>query len=709
MPESPSRSHNARRRRELSVAFVVLVVMIATNWVYAIHFEQAARQPSEEVGETSIDNLLSSSNNDYWTGGWPFKYYVHVEQNGLPPFTTLSFYRLFLNGLIWVGIASLLWGYLWLSNRKVSQEIETERPRNGQVGLLDLFIVMFVLALGFGYWRLMMARLSDQKAVATLVSSFGGSSDESVVVPKVIANLIPSMYHPFFNRIVAVTLETPNDEVLARVLALPELRRLRIGGGTYDLKRLGELRTLPYLSELRVSGRELDSSAVAAIGSCKQIVSLNLMRTNVSTEGMAAMDMPRLKKLCLVHTQVDISKLPSPKWKNVLTELVLPHPGNAAPALPELGDDICAKFVLHDWPALQMLTCNEFDQLENKTPVVLDVDNCPELTEIRLDQLQCFDLVLNNLPSLTRVSTLASQWKTRIRKNETIGLDAWVRKLVQSGTPKLTNLNLFGRDVQELKVDAGSLSYLGISSEYRTPRRKDIASSNILGTEENRSEVYLNDIPVERRQTWINELGGASGPAKVNLSSVELHSLDLSPLSKNVGLRELDLSWTAVSARQLGKLEGSSIEKLVLNGSDIDGPNVCRLLAKLPALRELRIVSEKIQELDLESIEKLEAIFLEQGPREFTNLRLVAMPNLRETFEMRWPLRKCELIDVPSVQGLSFQFSLPTGTTIRGLRDLQFFAAGGSSITDELIAEFLNCKQLRSVTLAYATQVSAPC
>jgi len=678
--------------------------MIASNWVYSIHLVFPAMQSPEAAPNASIDNLLSKSNGDYWTAGWPLKYYVHVKHDGLPSFTTLSFYQLLLNGLVWALIATFMSGYFWLSNRNMSPESEAEKPRTGQVGLLDLFVVMLILALCFGYWRRMMARLSDEKAVAGLVTSYGGRLDESVVVPKVILNIIPAMYHPFFNRIVGVTLESPTDEVLTQVLALPELRRLRLGGGTYDLKRLSELRTLPYLSELRISGRELDSSAVAAIASCKQIVSLNVMRTNISTDGMAAMsNMPRLGKLCLIHTLVDVSKLQEPNWKKAMTELVLPHPGNATPPNPELGDDVCAKIVLRDWPALKILTCNEYDELENKNCVVLEVDNCPELSEIKLDQFQRFDLVLNNLPALTRVATMDSQWKTRMRKTESIGVDLWVRKFIQSRTPKLSNLKLFGRDLERLSLDSATLPYLGISTEYRSPIKEALTSFSM---EENRADVFLDDIPVEQRQAWIDELGKANGPAEVDLSSTELQGVDLSPLANNTGLRDLDLSWTMLSARQLAKLEGSSIEKIVLNGNEIDGPNLCRVIPKLPALRELRIFSDKIKELDLESIEKLETIFLEAGPRDFTNLRLVSMPSLRETFDVRWPLRKCELIDVPSIQGLSFQFSLPTGATIRGLRDLKFFAAGGSSITDELMNEVLNCKQLRFLTLAYATQVS---
>lgn len=40
------------------------------------------------------------------------------------------------------------------------------------------------------------------------------------------------------------------------------------------------------------------------------------------------------------------------------------------------------------------------------------------------------------------------------------------------------------------------------------------------------------------------------------------------------------------------------------------------------------------------------------------------------------------------------------------MRDLHFFSAGGVGLTDEIVSEVLRCKTLRTLTLAFATQVS---
>ena len=716
-PSSVSRQPLRRKQnvQVVSASVLLLVGLLVSNWIYSIQVISLGSERTRanlvlddaNVITSTIDGLLTESEGKYWAGGWPFKYYVRVEHAGLPPLVVWSLYKTTLNGLVWILFALILWGYFRLTNRGKTPESGTARPRTGQVGLMDLLIVMLVIALGFGYWRLWIRRLNDEKELVSSIEKMGGNCELGIIVPKILTTYLPEVYLTNFSRIVSARLELPSEELLKRVMQLPELRRLRLGGGNYDLKQLSLLRELPYLSELRVSGRELDGATIAAIGSCKQLVSLNLMRTNVSTEGMQAMSqMPRLGKLNLVHTAVDFSKLESLIWSKTLTELVLPHPGNSSPTDHALGDGVCSRISLRGWPVLQTLICNEFDELENRSCVELDISDCPRLKTIALDTLQRFDLILNNLPALESVKSVDSQWRTRVRNTERIGCDPWVRRLVLGDAPKLKNLNLFGRDLEELRFESTSTPYLGITSEYRTTQTDN---RNGFTLQERKSLMYLDDIPLESRQRWINELGKVNGPTKVDLSWLDIRGVDLSPLRHNKGTRELDLSWTNVAARQLIKLEGfTSLETLILNGSDIDGAGISRALAKLPDLRMLRVKSENIRELNLESLEKLETVFLESKPQELGRLRLVSMPNLRDSFEIHGPLTACELVDIPSVQGLSFQSNLPNRTTIRGLRDLRFFAAGGLGVTDAMVAEVLNCKQLRSLTLAYATRVTAP-
>ena len=272
-----------------------LLAFLASNWVYSVQvlLPQDIKAHNAIIGypdKPKVDYLLSDTIADSRVGGWPFKFYVRVEHAGVPPvppFVVWSLYRFTLNILVWTLVACVLVGHTIWTQRKaaresVSERSVSERPRRGQVGLWDLMILMLFVALAFGYWRLMAKRLNEEGILAVTIGKLGGVVLREPVVPDPIRAFLPEIYLPFFNRIVSVTLESPTDELLSRVLALPELRRLRRGGGSYDLNRLDSLRKLPYLIDLRVAGRELDGEAVAAIASCNQLVSLNLMRTNIS-------------------------------------------------------------------------------------------------------------------------------------------------------------------------------------------------------------------------------------------------------------------------------------------------------------------------------------------------------------------------------------------------------------------------------------------
>ena len=656
-------------------------------------------------GEVSqIDTELDLSDKIAWVGGWPYKYFLRVENDGVAPLWVWSSTRFLLNILIWSLVAGLISVYFLWTRRQTDSESIALRPRLGQVGLADLLILMLLLGLMFGYWRLWIERVREESDVQAAIEKQVGNCGRNIVVPWPIQRILPTFYASIFSRITSVSLNSPDDAILGRVLALPELRRLRMGGGIYDLKKLELLRTLPYLRELRVSGRKLDGQAVAAVGACKQLVSLNLMRTNISTEGLQSLsEMPRLRALNLVHTDVDFSKIGKPKWLDTVQELVLPHPSGSKPLNQALGDGVCEKTVLQGMPQLQFVYCQEFDELENGNCVVLEISDCPRLTEIGLDAFQRFDLLLRNVPQLKRVHALHAQCSSRMRADESIGLEPWLRKIEVIGPTQLARFNLFGRGLEEIRVDPNSMQYLGISSEVRSPKSKSLmADSN-----EPSEGMYLNDIPQKSRQRWIDGLGQNNGPAHLDLSWLTLQGLDLGSLRKNRGVKVMDLSWTNVTARQLIKLEGmDSLERIDLNGCDIDGGDIGRVLIKLPNLRVMSVSPKKIQALNLESLTNIESLFLETEPLDLDRLRLVSLPNLKNKFEFRNTLSRCELADIPSVQGLSFYRQIPKGAKISGLRDLHFFSAGGPGLTDEIVSEVLHCKTLRTLTLAFASQVT---
>ncbi len=690
-----------------AIGFVI--AMVAANWVYtieeAIRTEERYRTAqNQSPGKYPIDNISMNLECSYWAGGWPLKFYSRVESLDLPALHSFSMARFAANLLIWIAIAAFIAIYIRLSQGKANTEQSFAPRRIGQIKLLDLFAVLFVIAGMFGYWRLWTQQQQFEEQVAKNIVEQGGMSEVQVIAPRILKLVVPQAYLPVFARITSATLESPTDEILDKVLSVPELRSLRLGGGEYDLRKLDRLHKLPYLRELRVSGRELDGAAIAAIGSCKQLLSLNLMRTNVSNEGIEAIsDLPRLRSMNLVHTSVTFSQEKKPGWSRTVQDLFLPHPGRETAADPSLGDRICAKHVIREWPELRILRCIEHDELENKNCVELEIADCPRLAKIGLDVFQRFDLRLSNLTDLEQISAELPQWETRLSAGEKTGRNTSIRKVSFRNLPKLANLQVSGNGLEEVSLQTPDLQRFGISTAYLWHLR---TSSQINGTTR-RQQLYDDEMSLSIRQGWVDEIGKNTGPVRADLSWLALNDVDLRPLRNNSGLRELDLSNSLVTADQLLQLSGSpSLEKLIYLGTEISGARVAKVLSNLTSIKEFRTDSRGVRILNLESHENIQRIFDVQEPRDFERLRLVSMPKLKETFEARQPLRSCELVGIPSVRGLSFQSHFPKNTKIEGLRDLEFFSAGGPTLTDKIVKEVLGCKQLKFLTLAYATKVT---
>ncbi len=701
------RSRWFRSSRCVATIVPFAIAFVVANGIYSVDetiLTEERLRTAQLLAPNSypIDNISMNLECKYWTSGWPIKFYNKIEYPGLPSLQTLSWSQLWLNLIVWTLIASCVAVYFRLSQTGKESERTKVPARLGQVKLLDLFVIMLLFAMAAGYWRLLEYRKRMEVQLAKTIVEHGGTVETQVIAPAILRQMFPQEYLFIFARITAATLESPSDLLLEQVLSVTELRCLRLGGGDYDLAKLKELRLLPFLRELRVSGRELDGAAIAVIGSCKQLLSLNLMRTNVSDEGIHAIsDMPRLRSVNLVHTSVSLSKIGKPNWAQTVQDLFLPHPGRDDAVDTSLEEGVCHKHIIRGWPELRLLRCVEHDELENDRSVDLEIADCPRLATIGLDVFQRFDLHLSNLAELTQIAAELPQWVSRISAKVKTGKDISIRKLHVNQVPKLTNLVVAGKGLEEIALQTADVERLRISSAY-------LWNPTAQANGATRRQTNFDDgLSLAIRQAWIDQLGRNDGPIKVDLSWSNLEGVNLSPLVGNRGLQDLDLSHSFVSDEQLLQLAGSpSLRRIQLLGSDISGASLGKVLSELTSIKELRTNSPNVRLLNLESLENVERIFQGQEPRDIVRLRLVSMPNLKEAFENRSPLQSCQLVDIPSVRGLSFQSHLPANTTIEGLRDLQFFSAGGPTVTDKILMEVLACKQLKSLTLAYATNVS---
>ncbi|MFY7874904.1 MAG: hypothetical protein ACOVQM_05620, partial [Pirellula sp.] len=142
-----------------------------------------------------------------------------------------------------------------------------------------------------------------------------------------------------------------------------------------------------------------------------------------------------------------------------------------------------------------------------------------------------------------------------------------------------------------------------------------------------------------------------------------------------------------------------------LSQCEVDGRSIQKLLPNLKSLKELRADPASLSTLRLENYPQLKHVFSEADSL-YTNLfalRLVNMPSLQHELELPPTMKYIYLDQVQSLRGISLRANLPSKPTIRGLRDLKYFAAGGESIDDTILEEILNCKGLEKLTLAYAS------
>ena len=492
-----------------------------------------------------------------------------------------------------------------------------------------------------------------------------------------------------FLRLTSVSLASPKSELLSKVAKIDTLQSLSISGGDYDLRSLDDLPQRGMLHELRIMGRKLDEGAIAMIAGCKSLQYLNLMRTNITADGVKALgDMPRLRELNLIHTDVKLSEFTDPPVAKSLRYISLPH-GPAG-----TSDEL----LIENWPELEGIECVECDTFRNTKPVAFKVRNCPQLQKITLDVLQDFELTLENLPELKSIVGAAYQIKMRIKETEFTPTIPTLSKIDFKAVPNLGVTNFLADRLQSIQIaDAPQLALC-----FNFPSTNDA----MIGGEVEPSTTVSASI----RQNWVNDLGKSDGPGKLSFTTMPVSDLDLTPLKQNKSLKAFDLSATDLT--DYSQLSGAGIEVLRMPNRPFSAKDIERLARSLPNLKELLFERFTMSDLQLENMPTLKKIFNQQNTMgqfampnirlRLEKIRLVNMPELTEDIDLFPFVSKINIENAPSLTGLSFERPMPAGATVQGLRDLRYFAAGGATMNDAVMREVLNCKGLQKLTLAYS-------
>lgn len=711
------------RYQLVGIYFAALVLF---NWPFVyreVNAEIYGSSPAQiHIGNSSIPQKLTLA-------GWPCKFYQSSGTFGDPPRSSFYWSGVGFNLLCWAAIGLALALYVKLGERKprplqaddqahgaaptsTSAPEPSAKSQRNRVRLRDIFLLTALIALSCSYWQVLKGRRDRDKQLAAEIYSKGGASKSVAMLPVLTKRATP--LRSVCLRITEVYLLDPDDALVEKVIALPYLRRLNIAGGSYDLSLLKRLSTNPLLAELAIIGRPLDQQAIATIGSMPALRTLNLMRTNITAQGLNAIGQPNLRELNIIHTDVNLAELGRPSFAGSLRKLQAPHPPTGQ------GDSL----VLEDWPELEEFSCFEYDELLNQEPVVLKLKNLPKLTSIELDALQLFDLELERLPNLSKIKLRQEQWRERATPKQVVPSFAWIRNLRVAEVPKLSELVIFGPQTETIDIDQHSSMTFGISVFNRGYSRNAQTAFAIQlgrGASNALKPGYLTsaNIALPLRQKWIDDLAHCTGLDHVDLEAVPLDGLNLAPLLKNRSIRRLSLGYSGLQATQLRDVTRmDQLEEVSLGGLDIDGRTIESLVKSLPNLRALACERSTVARLRLENVPNLESLFEEPQDTDTDSsmeylmwggynyaaldaLRIVDAPKLEDYFISDVPLRHLQIEAAPRISGLSFQEPLPPNAVVKGVTNLKFFAAGGATCTDAIVSEVLQSKGLKKLTLAF--------
>jgi hypothetical protein len=721
-------------------AIFFLVVAIA-NWPYAY-----INAYSDSMG--AIDPLLSNytTQKTFTLAGWPCEFYLESMISAEKKATSFQWTGLVRCVIFWsffpvlyvVGEKLRRWSILHLQDsddevddRKshTSQSSETqskEKSRDDQASgtfrmrLWEMFVFTALVAGSLSYWLSLCRRAAYDKILAQEIRSEGGFAIRTVMLPRLLTHVLPYVGNEPFLRLSFVQLKNPTDELVSRVVERPYLSSLGLSGGNYSFRNLNRLSTNPLLREVAIVQRQVDSEAISFIQSLPFIRILNLKQTNITAKDLKAIGQPQLEELNLIQTNLRLSELGTPAFSQTLRVLRLPLPPNGT------GGSL----LLEGWPNLVKLSCDDNEKPINSEPVSIVLRNLPSLKTIELDALQLFDIDVETVPNLRDIVPAFYRWQERTTSSQIVPSSIWPRRLRLKDVPKLTEFSFFPMNTESIEI-ANSQMEVRLNaynnSAFRIGEPGNSFTNRVGDTE--RGFLNASDIPLRTRQKWIDDLSNCA-IASLDLELVPLHDVKLNKLKENKSIRNLMLGKSGIVQSQLAAMEEMhQLEELSLLGIFVDDRTIESLLRSLPKLRRLVCEPVGVKNVQIKNKSEIESLFIRPNRQMRESVEVYSGPNiaydlplnimrleslsianatkLQDNFISKVPTAQVHIEGAPALKGLSFQHPLPSDAVIQDVRDLVFFAAGGPTCNDAIVNEVLNCRSLKSLTLAFTDLKSA--
>ena len=609
--------------------------------------------------------------------GWPLRYWVRYETGGRHEDRYWEPSKLAINVVGGLAIAAAVFGFTLVRFRMIRS---SRNPRLTRV-VFDGLVAMMILAFPCSWCLVTYRTYRKDGQVLQQASRFGNCYTASWL-PEPVADRLPMGVIRLLSRVREVKLIGPSDVVLESVAGLETVTSLYTFGGDFRSDALAGLVSNPHFTSLQITRRKLDSTMVDSIGRFKWVTELRLRGTDLDSESFRKLDqLERLRVVDLRETSVELQKLGTPSWSTHVRFLALPRPATG----------IAATLKIDGWPQLAKLLVARSSMRLNDAPLTLHLSRLPRLETIFLNRVQKHALIAHQLPRLTRIEEDTATLFVALGSSNHLPGHTWFSRLELDGVESLGRIGCYAGDLDSLQIrNAPSLRYLEIGAF-------DVYSS---GT------AKLISVDPHRCQQWIEGLGQGDGPALVDLTSLPLAGVRLEPLTENSRIRQLRLSHSGVTFDQVKCLASMpQLERLDLGACPLEHDQLAWLLERLPNLRRLRVNVSQLRSVELSKLESLRH-FETTTFQDLRELQIVDSPNLIGQLHLLTAPDTLLVENAPALRGLAVAQPWPKQARISGCRDLEWFAAGGPEVDDEIVNALLGCSGMDRITLAH-TRVSA--
>ncbi|MBL6724486.1 MAG: hypothetical protein ISQ09_05335 [Rubripirellula sp.] len=604
-------------------------------------------------------------------GGWPLRYAVAYPHDAELRYR--EWRPLFLGLNVALGFASS-WAICWFLAfrfRSLSVVPESNRRRLWFDGLFAFLIFAIpTLVVGGKAWE----PYQQQQLAKQFLRD--GNFAISAWLPEFIEPHVPRVLKKWLSAVRHVRLTSATPSTAKQIASIPTLVSLHSYGGEYGTDTFDELGKRLHFDSLLLANSKINQKETAAISKLRWVKHLKFPGTSLTPKQFHCFDELPLVSVDLQGTGLAYRELAEVKWARSCELLWLSRPANG----------ISDALSLEDWSNLKSLWIKRRNYELNDAVLGIRLANLPSLRRLCLDRAQKHDLTLINVPRLASLEEEIVDARFVATDNYRVPGLTWVRNLEVSGADSLSELTCYAKDLEQLQLgQLPNLQKLKLGSYLVT----------LMGN------VIPQEADSEKCRRWVSYLGDRSGPYEIDLGYLPLQGIELSPLSQNTGIQQLNLNGTFVDFSQLQQIgSAKKYKSLDARTTPLKGREFIELLHQFPDLDQLLVDGSDLQYLGIEQNDQLKFLHI-STMRKVRNVLIVDQPKMNTSLQMVANPVRLKIENVPGLAGLSLVGPWPADSSISGLRDLEWFAGGGVDVDDRIAKEVLACTHLHRLTMAY--------